>query len=678
MAKKSTVRSENGKVRRVIVVGGGLAGLMTVIKLCEAGVPVDLFSLVPVKRSHSVCAQGGINASVNTKGEGDSPRVHLEETVYGGDFLANQAPVKGMADAAPGIVHMLDRMGVPFNRTPEGLLDFRRFGGTLFHRTAFAGATTGQQLLYALDEQVRRYETENVEDEKGIVIKGEKMVRKFEFWDFLSLVQDENGRAVGIVAQDLKTMDIEAFPGEAVCLATGGPGIVFGKSTNSVINTGTAAAAVYQQGACYANGEFIQIHPTAIPGADKLRLISESARGEGGRVWVPKDPKETRRGKDVPEKDRDYFLEAKYPGYGNLVPRDIAARELFLKCFHDGKGVYNAKSGKNELEVYLDLTHIGEETLRRKLAGILEIYEKFVGEDPYHNPMRVFPAVHYSMGGLWVDFERRESDGGVVRGSARNQATNIEGLYAAGEVDYQYHGANRLGANSLLSCIYAGMEAGPAMATYIQTLNKSSNDLSSSLFEKAEKREKTNYNALLKMDGKENAYQLHDEMALVMLRDCTIERHNDTLDKVIEKIDEIQDRFKNVGVTDTGARANQGAQFLRHFKNMTTIARVIATGARNRDESRGAHYKPAFKTRDDENWQRSTLAFHAEQGNGRSEVKFVREFDYTVASTSLHATDKVDTSLVTPRARKYETAGAASAAATGNLEDKKKDAQAHA
>jgi succinate dehydrogenase / fumarate reductase flavoprotein subunit len=678
MAKKSTVRSENGKVRRVIVVGGGLAGLMTVIKLCEAGVPVDLFSLVPVKRSHSVCAQGGINASVNTKGEGDSPRVHLEETVYGGDFLANQAPVKGMADAAPGIVHMLDRMGVPFNRTPEGLLDFRRFGGTLFHRTAFAGATTGQQLLYALDEQVRRYETENVEDEKGIVIKGEKMVRKFEFWDFLSLVQDENGRAVGIVAQDLKTMDIEAFPGEAVCLATGGPGIVFGKSTNSVINTGTAAAAVYQQGACYANGEFIQIHPTAIPGADKLRLISESARGEGGRVWVPKDPKESRRGKDVPEKDRDYFLEAKYPGYGNLVPRDIAARELFLKCFHDGKGVYNAKSGKNELEVYLDLTHIGEETLRRKLAGILEIYEKFVGEDPYHNPMRVFPAVHYSMGGLWVDFERRESDGGVVRGSARNQATNIEGLYAAGEVDYQYHGANRLGANSLLSCIYAGMEAGPAMATYIQTLNKSSNDLSSSLFEKAEKREKTNYNALLKMDGKENAYQLHDEMALLMLRDCTIERHNDTLDKVIEKIDEIQDRFKNVGVTDTGARANQGAQFLRHFKNMTTIARVIATGARNRDESRGAHYKPAFKTRDDENWQRTTLAFHAEQGNGRSEVKFVREFDYTVAATSLHATDKVDISLVAPRARKYETAGAASAAATGNLEDKKKDAQAHA
>jgi succinate dehydrogenase / fumarate reductase, flavoprotein subunit len=668
MATKSLTRSETGKTRRVIVVGGGLAGLTTVIKLCEAGVPVDLFSLVPVKRSHSVCAQGGINASVNTKGEGDSPRVHLEETVYGGDFLANQAPVKGMADAAPGIVFMLDRMGVPFNRTPEGLLDFRRFGGTLFHRTAFAGATTGQQLLYALDEQVRRYETVDVEDDKGIVVRGEKMVRKFEFWDFLSLVQDDHGRAVGIIAQDLKSMSIESFVGDAVCLATGGPGIVFGKSTNSVINTGTAAATVFKQGACYANGEFIQIHPTAIPGADKLRLISESARGEGGRVWVPKDPKERRRGKDVPEKDRDYFLEAKYPGYGNLVPRDIASRELFLKCFHEGRGVYNAKSEKNELEIYLDLTHIPEPTLRRKLAGILEIYEKFVGEDPYHNPMRVFPAVHYSMGGLWVDFERR-ADGGIVRGSPRNQSTNIEGLYAAGECDYQYHGANRLGANSLLSCIYAGLETGPAIASYIKSLDKSAFDVSSAVFEKAEAREQGSYDSILKLDGKENAYALHSELTLMMLRDCTIERSNPVLDKVIAKIDEVEDRAQNLGVTDTGGRANMGAQFVRHFRNMVALARVIAQGARNRDESRGAHYKPDFTQRDDANWMRSTLAFYSEKGP-RSAVQFKREFGYNVAGKALQATDQIDITLVEPRARKYETAGAASATATGQKDTK--------
>ena len=339
---RSLTRADSGKVRRVVVVGGGLAGLMTVIKLCEAGVPVDLFSLVPVKRSHSVCAQGGINASVNTKGEGDSPQVHLEETVYGGDFLANQPPVKGMCDAAPSIVYMLDRMGVPFNRTAEGLLDFRRFGGTLFHRTAFAGATTGQQLLYALDEQVRRWETEDVEDDKGERVPGERMVRKLEWWDFLGLVLDDDGVCRGIVAQDLKTMEIGAFRGEAVCLATGGCGLVFGRSTNGVINTGTAASAAYQQGACYANAEFIQVHPTAIPGADKLRLISESVRGEGGRIWVPRDAKERRAGREVPESAREYFLEDKYPGYGNLVPRDIASRELFKKCFYEGRGVYSA------------------------------------------------------------------------------------------------------------------------------------------------------------------------------------------------------------------------------------------------------------------------------------------------------------------------------------------------
>src|SRR5580700_5449826 len=509
-ASKSSTRSESGKVRRVVVVGGGLAGLMTVIKLCEAGVPVELFSLVPVKRSHSACAQGGINASVNTKGEGDSPQVHLEETAYGGDFLANQPPIKAMCDAAPGIVYMLDRMGVPFNRTAEGLLDFRRFGGTLFHRTAFAGATTGQQLLYALDEQVRRFETIDLEDDKGDRIPGEKMVRKLEGWDFLGLVLDDAGICRGIVAQDLKNGSLKSFQGDAVCLATGGCGIVFGKSTNSVINTGTAASAAYQHGACYANGEFIQVHPTAIPGADKLRLISESVRGEGGRVWVPRDLKERRAGREVPENQREYFLEDKYPGYGNLVPRDIASRELFKKCFHDKRGVYNAASGRNENEVYLDVTHLPREVLRKKLAGVLEIYEKFVGEDPYVNPMRVFPAVHYSMGGLWVDFERAHN-GSLVPGSPRNQSTNLEGLYACGEVDYQYHGANRLGANSLLSCLWGGMVAGPALASYKKNLKRSAFDLPSSLFEKAEQREKKKFEAILAMNGPENAYVLHDE-----------------------------------------------------------------------------------------------------------------------------------------------------------------------
>ncbi len=652
MASKKN--NETSKVRRVIVVGGGLAGLTTTMKLCEAGVPVDLFSLVPVKRSHSVCAQGGINASVNTKGEGDSPQVHLEETVYGGDFLANQPPVKGMADAAPSIVFMLDRMGVPFNRTAEGLLDFRRFGGTLFHRTAFAGATTGQQLLYALDEQVRRYETIDCEDETGSAIAGERMVRKFELWDFLSLVLDDEGRARGIVAQDLKSMRIESFAGDAVCLATGGAGLIFGRSTNSMICTASATSAAYQQGACWANGEFIQVHPTAIPGSDKLRLISESVRGEGGRVWVPKDPKEKRPGADVPEGDRDYFLEAQYPGYGNLVPRDIASRALFKKCFHEERGVYNPRTQKNELEVYLDVTHLPRAELEKKLAGVLEIYEKFASEDPYTNPMRVFPAVHYSMGGLWVDFERAQN-GSLVKDSPRNQATNIPGLYAVGEADYQYHGANRLGANSLLSCIYAGLVCGPAIASYKKSLRKSAADLPRSLFDKARTREETKFDAIVAMEGDENPFALHAELAETMLRDVTIERDNDKLQKVRGAVDDTEKRLAKASALDSGRRVNQSAQFVRHFQNMLVLTRVIVEGALARNESRGAHFKPAFPTRNDADWLRTTLAMYDKDG-----PRFIRELDYECAGKSLHITDAVDTTLVKPRARKYDTAGAAS------------------
>ena len=347
---------KNGKV---VIVGGGLAGLMAAIKVAEAGTKVDIISLVPVKRSHSACAQGGINGAVNTKGENDSPWEHFDDTVYGGDFLANQPPVKEMCENAPKIIHMFDRMGVMFNRTPEGLLDFRRFGGTKHHRTAFAGATTGQQLLYALDEQVRRLEVEG-------------LITKYEGWEFVSAVIDEDGICRGVTAQNLSTMEIVAFKGDAVIMATGGIGVIFGKSTNSTINTGYAQARLYEQGVIYANGEFIQIHPTAIPGDDKNRLMSESARGEGGRVWTYKDGKPW------------YFLEEKYPAYGNLVPRDIATREIFDVCVNQRLGV------DGERKVYLDLSHIDAKKLDAKLGGILEIYEKFVGDDPRKVPMKVF------------------------------------------------------------------------------------------------------------------------------------------------------------------------------------------------------------------------------------------------------------------------------------------------
>ncbi|GIO64586.1 MULTISPECIES: succinate dehydrogenase flavoprotein subunit [Paenibacillus] len=572
----------------IIIVGGGLAGLMATIKAAEAGVHVHLFSLVPVKRSHSVCAQGGINGAVNTKGEGDSPWVHFDDTVYGGDFLANQPPVKAMCEAAPGIIHLMDRMGVMFNRTPEGLLDFRRFGGTKHHRTAFAGATTGQQLLYALDEQVRRHETEG-------------LVTKHEHWEFLQAVIDDEGICRGICAQDLRTMEIHTFQADAVILASGGPGIIFGKTTNSVINTGTAASAVYQQGVHYANGEFIQIHPTAIPGDDKLRLMSESARGEGGRIWTYKDGKPW------------YFLEEKYPAYGNLVPRDIATREIFDVCVNQGLGV----NGENM--VYLDLSHKDPKELDVKLGGIIEIYEKFVGDDPRKLPMKIFPAVHYSMGGMWVDY---------------NQMTNIPGLFAAGECDYQYHGANRLGANSLVSAIFGGMVAGPKAVEYIKGMKKSSADVSSSVYERYKKQQTDKYEGILKMNGTENAYGLHKELGDIMTANMTVVRYNKKLEETIAKIKELKQRYKNINVNDTSRWNNPGASFTRQLWNMLELAEAMTLGALLRNESRGAHYKPEFPDRNDEEFLKTTKAAWTPDGP---------QISY----------EAVDVSLIPPRIRDY-------------------------
>ncbi len=307
---------------RILVIGGGLAGLSATMRLAELGAFVDLVSLVPVKRSHSVCAQGGIN-SVNalTRQQGDSEWKHFDDTVYGGDFLQHQPPVKEMADWAPRIIDLMDRLGVPFNRTPEGFRDQRRFGGTLYKRTAFAGATTGQQLLYSLDEQVRRWEVEG-------------RVKKWEFWDFLEPVVDKDGRCRGAICQDLVSMQFQAFPADAVIIASGGCGLLYGRSTMSMVCTGSAVSRCYQAGVKYANPEFIQVHP-----ADKLRLMSESARGEGGRVWVPRIPQDPREPQAIPENDRYYFLEERYPKYGNLVPRDIATREIFDICTSEGLSV---------------------------------------------------------------------------------------------------------------------------------------------------------------------------------------------------------------------------------------------------------------------------------------------------------------------------------------------------
>jgi succinate dehydrogenase / fumarate reductase flavoprotein subunit len=573
----------------ILVIGGGSAGLMATIKAVEKGATVKVLSMVPPKRSHSACAQGGINGAINTIGEGDSPEYHFQETIYGGDFLANQTLVRDFCNAAADIIYMFDRMGVTFNRTPEGLIDLRGAGGTKFHRVAFAGATTGQQLLYALDEQTRKLEAQG-------------LVEVLYPWDFMSAVIDDAGVCRGAVLQNLETMEIKSFAADAVIMATGGLGYIFGKSTNGTGNTGSAVSCLYQQGVLYANGEFIQIHPTAIPGDDKNRLMSETCRGEGGRVWVYKDGKPW------------YFLEEMYPAYGNLVPRDIATRAIFKVCVEMGLGI----DGENK--VYLDLSHLDASYLQRRLGGILDMYEIFVGDDPKKVPMQIFPTVHFTMGGLWVDF---------------HQMTSVPGLFAAGECEYQYHGANRLGGNGIPACTFAGDLAGRSVVEYCKSLSVNSGASPSTLFEQETKRCRELDASIRRMSGSENPYKLHQELGEWMTNNVTVIRYNDRLKATDAKLCELIERWGHIGINDNATWTNQIVPFTRHLRNMLEISRVITIGAWRRNESRGAHYKPEYPERDDENWLKTTIARYTPDGP---------DLSY----------EAVDLSLIKPRPRRYD------------------------
>ena len=641
--------------QRVIVIGGGLAGLAATMKMAELGMSVLVVSFLPVKRSHSVCAQGGINGAVNIKGEGDSPDIHFYDTVKGGDFLAHQPLCKDMCHQAPYVINLMDRLGVTFNRTPEGNLDFRRFGGTLYHRTAFAGATTGQQLLYALDEQVRHYEVQG-------------LVEKMESHEYLGAVLNDDGRCVGAVIHNLRSGEIKAEKGDAVILATGGPGLVYGRSTNSMVCTGTAVTSAYLQGAKYGNGEFIQIHPSAIPGRDKLRLMSESARGEGGRVWVPKKAGDSRKPKEIPEAERFYFLEERYPLFGNLVPRDVGAREIYDICVNDKLGV------NGEMKVYLDLTHHSREFLDHRLGGILEIYEKFTGVDPREEPMEIFPAVHYSMGGIWTDYTRTE-EGLIDHESPQNQMTSITGLYAAGEADYQYHGGNRLGANSLLSCIYTGLMMSPGVLNYVKNVPEAAEDVPEAVYTSSVKKWQDSYTNIKSMNGTENPYALHREMAEEMISNVLIVRENTKLKATLDKIDEFEARWKNIKCVDTSDWSNPVPSFINQLWNMIQLSKIITKGALLRDEFRGSHYKPEFDLNQPGDFRPETyLEFEKQKESGKiieeafapEHLAYMKRFSEnnikwlktTIATYKDGGPDisyePVDTSLIAPRPRKYD------------------------
>ncbi len=604
------------KKPKIVVVGGGLGGLWAAMRIAESGNEVHLFSLFPVKRSHSACAQGGINACLDTKGQDDSVWKHVVDTIKGGAYLANQPPVRAMCEDAPGLIRTFDRMGVTWSRTPEGVMDLRLFGGVKNKRTCFAGSTTGQQLLYSCDEQVRRHE------ENGLV-------KKFEWWEFLSIVKDAAGACRGIIALNLKTMKTEAFKADAVVIATGGLGQVFGKSTNSTNSTGAAASRVFQQGARFMNGEFIQFHPTGMLGEDKNRLMSEAARGEGGRIWVPRKQGDTTDPCKIAEDQRWYFLEEWYPAYGNTVPRDVASRVIHKVCIEMGMGI----GGENQ--VYLDLTHLDESFLRTRLGGIMEIYEKFAGADPTKTPMKIFPAMHYSMGGTWVDWEKDESTGALKQPSARNHQTNIPGLFSCGECDGTYHGANRLGANSLLSASYSGRVVGESVAAYVKGLDQSVDECDEKIFSDERKRQEDINRKHMSGSGEENPFLLHKELGDAMREKVGIVRNNKELDEVLEKIGELKERSSRMTLDDSHGWANSTLTYARQVHDMIILGEVIAKSARMRDECRGSHWKPEFELKipegkfpgdpefeeyrrkwkeNNDNWLKTTIAEHAPDG----------------------------------------------------------------
>ncbi len=387
--------------------------------------------------------------------------------------------------------------------------------------------------------------------------------------------------------------------------------------------------------------------------------MSESARGEGGRVWVPRKPQDTREPKSIPQADRYYFLEERYPKYGNLVPRDIATREIFDICVNEGLSVE-----PDRMCVYLDLTHIKKEELDRKLGGILDIYEKFQGVDPRFEPMKIFPAVHYSMGGLWADYVK-SADGGLLPGAPRNQMTNIEGLYAIGECDYHYHGANRLGANSLLSCIFSGLFIGPSIVNYASNQKGGAAQLPSSVLDAAIAKESDRHKKLLAGgNGNENPYLIHQELGDLMTRVATVVRRNDQLEPAMEKIDELHERAMKVSLSDSGHWTNQNVLFAKTVQDMFPIAKCILKGALLRDECRGAHYKPAYEkpslTSEDPVERRRQAEVWCDEFEANN-AKFLKS---TIATWNDQTQqpdisyEDVDTSLIPPRPRLYGLVGA--------------------
>jgi succinate dehydrogenase / fumarate reductase flavoprotein subunit len=593
------VNPANKRKNAIIVVGSGLAGGAAAATMAELGYSVKCFCFQDSpRRAHSIAAQGGINAAKNYQNDGDSVYRLFYDTIKGGDFRAREGNVYRLAELSVNIIDQCVAQGVPFAREYGGLLANRSFGGAQVSRTFYARGQTGQQLLLGAYQAL----------ERQISLGGVKMYARTEMLDLVVI----DGKARGIVTRDLVTGAVESHGADAVVLATGGYGNVFYLSTNAQGSNATAIWRAYKRGAAFANPCFTQIHPTCIPVSgeyqSKLTLMSESLRNDG-RVWVPKKAGDRRDPRQIPEAERDYFLERKYPSFGNLAPRDIASRAAKEVC-DEGRGV-----GESGLGVYLDfadaLKRLGSDVIRERYGNLFEMYERITAEKPYEVPMRIYPAVHYTMGGLWVDYDLMST---------------IDGLHVTGEANFSDHGANRLGASALMQGLADGYFIIPnTIGNYLATHRPAKVEASHEAFREAENAVAERTKTLLSINGKRTVASFHRELGKIMWDYCGMSRNESGLKLALQRIPELRSEFwRDVAVPGTGVELNQSLERAGRVADFLELGELMCIDALHRTESCGGHFREESQTpdgealRDDENF--SYVAAWEYAGDGRSPI----------------------------------------------------------
>ncbi len=569
------VNPANKRKNTIIVVGSGLAGGAAAASMSELGYNVKCFCFQDSpRRAHSIAAQGGINAAKNYQNDGDSVYRLFYDTIKGGDFRSREANVYRLAELSVNIIDQCVAQGVPFAREYGGLLANRSFGGAQVSRTFYARGQTGQQLLLGAYQAL----------EKQVARRGVTMYPRTEMLDLVVV----DGKARGIITRNLVTGAIESHAGEAVVLATGGYGNVFYLSTNAQGSNATAIWRAYKRGAAFANPCFTQIHPTCIPVSgdyqSKLTLMSESLRNDG-RVWVPKKVGDKRKPREIPENERDYFLERKYPSFGNLAPRDIASRAAKEVC-DEGRGV-----GETGLGVYLDfedaIKRLGTDVIRERYGNLFDIYERITDENPYEVPMRIYPAVHYTMGGLWVDY---------------NLMSTIDGLHVAGEANFSDHGANRLGASALMQGLADGYFILPnTIGDYLASHKLERIDAGHAAFKSAEREVAERTKKLLSIEGKRTVMSFHRELGKIMWDYCGMSRNEAGLKTALQRVVQLRDEFwRDVNVPGSDVELNQALEKAGRVADFFELAELMCLDALHRRESCGGHFREEFQTPDGE------------------------------------------------------------------------------